>query len=176
MLASLQAYHRKDLLMERTLKKKQTLSLAVIAVLCSLGTGRAMRKTAPALPPNAAAITGSIAAAALPTSDDPLNKNPVILLRENCSACHTLVRVLLRRAQNPNTHQAPLNLITNASWPQLDSLRVSHPSNRIVFAAEAKDLPVTPVAAANANAARSGTFAWGIFGVTDMLDTLQTIR
>lgn len=135
-----------------------------------------MLKIAPTSPPKAAATTGTIAAAALLTIDDPLNKNPVILLRDNCSACHTLVRVLLRRARNQSTHQPPLNLLTNASWPQLDSLLASHPSNRIVFVTQVKGLPVTPVAAANANAARSGTFAWGIFEIVNMLDTLQIIR
>lgn len=162
-----------DVLMRVHFSNKQTLSLLTIAVLCLLGAGRAMRQPATKLPPSAVTATASIANNALLRKNPDSMVGPILLLRNNCQACHSLVRVLLRRTHNPQIQALPLTLVTNASWPELDSLSTSK-ANAVIISPLAADLPVTPAAFASTAAVANGSLVWGTLQITQLLDTLKT--
>jgi len=156
---------------------RHALAAGTISALCLLGTARALRPPTPhPLPVEVRTRTLRLQQAARATLPAIPPHTPLLLLRHDCPACHTLVRTLARRARlrPPPT---PLAVVVDHPWPDLLTLAANgtaslHPTTTV------RNLPITPALAAPTRGdATSSTPTPAIrFGIPDIIGALDTLH
>lgn len=155
---------------------RQCLAAGTLGALCLLGTARALRPTAAPATIPAATLTQlhRLHLAVRATLHGTPPDTPLLLLRNDCPACHALVRTLQRRAPH-RTPAQPLAIAVDRPWPELLALANAGTAT-LHLAPLAKQLPVTPTLAVHQLGDPVATLRIGVPGIISYLDTLHTAR
>jgi hypothetical protein len=156
-------------------RRLQVLAAGALAALCLLGTARAMRPAAPPrtldITPAQQAETHRVHHATRATLPALTPHAPLLLVRQDCPACHALVRTLVRRARR-QAPAHPLAVAVDHPWPDL--LTLAQSGAAIVHLAPAvRLLPFTPTLAFHAPGDSLPPLRIGVPTILGALDTLQ---
>lgn len=154
--------------------RRRVFSLLGLAALCLAGTGRALRSSEQNIPDAAIARTDSVSRRVAAMLPDTNISSTAIMLRSDCQACHSLVATLLKRARAGIAPASPYSIVSNSSWPQLDSLLHSDTLATLALSHEVAGLPVTPTARVFNNHSTTISdehrFAWGTRQILALLN------
>jgi hypothetical protein len=154
---------------------RYALVAGVVSALCLLGTARALRTPTPArMDPRTDGHTTRLLAAARAARPSAPARRPAVLLREDCAACHALVRTLARRVR-VGLATPPLTVLVDRSWPELRALAAAGAAT-VQHTPAVRDLPITPALVHSMAPDAPPVIRYGVPHIVALLDSLPSPR